>query len=103
MDKTYTVEETAQLFTEARAIVLEALKNEKDIGIIQKLALISAALEGVKLYSASSNGILGLRGLGLEVAIDLSEEILQNNGIDVRKLDFNYRKIIEGFTGAKRT
>lgn len=45
-------------------------------------------IERMKIYSSSGNEVPGLRGLGLEKAIKLSEEILSNGLVNI-KVDWN--------------
>lgn len=92
----YTSEQVAADISSAQKIIHNSV-NMNDLVSIEKIKLLLALLESVKLLSASANEFLGLRGLGLEETLILVKKINSENKFDIKSYNFNFRKILESF------
>jgi hypothetical protein len=68
--------ETAQTILHQAVSHLDSLPQSSDPGLQAKQELVKAVLKTYALYSASSNGIPGLRGLGTDEAVMLAKKVL---------------------------
>ena len=90
---------------ETLAKAIELLKAELKVqetksfneGNIAQLSIVLLSLESVKLLSESLNSIPGLRGMGLEEALIVAENFI-NNGVKMRNISIHHRKVFSGIT-----
>ena len=80
----------------AIALASESEKKNNEV-VVTRLTFLHLSLTSIKMMSKSSNGIPGLRGLGLEKALKLSEKITAE-GIDVRSVSIHHGHIFDGIT-----
>jgi len=78
---------------------LEGILSGEDRAMSPRLQLLYSLLLAVRIYGASGNGILGLRGLGIEESIALCEEILSCENLSERTVNIQtYRRITESIS-----
>lgn len=95
----FTNAEVQTVLGEALTIVETAIAStatNKDGVVAAKLNLLHSSLFLTKTFSASSNGIPALRGLGLDEAISLSRQIVASGKITSSMLSFNYKNFATG-------
>jgi hypothetical protein len=77
---------------ELLSTAIALIKPSSDPIVDLKIQTIKNSLQLIKLYSASCNSIPGLRGLGLEEALKLSEHIIAKEG-DITNVHLNFKAL----------
>lgn len=90
------VQETlnAALLLLSAALAVEQEKTRNEITVM-RLTIALSGLLTLKMLSKSSNGIPGLRGLGLEEGMNLARRLIAD-GVKPHLLTLNYRSLFEG-------
>jgi hypothetical protein len=84
----------AALLLLASALAVEQEKTRNEI-VIMRLTIVLSSLLTLKMLSKSSNGIPGLRGLGLEEGVSLAQRII-TDGVNPHLLTLSYRSLFDG-------
>ena len=83
----------AALLLLASALAIEQEKTRNEI-VIMRLTIVLSGLLTLKMLSKSSNGIPGLRGLGLEEGMALAQRLIAD-GVKPHLLKVDYRSLFD--------